>query len=189
MYDPFSYPEREIALLKQRAREIAEAPPLETEPESSLSVLEFRLAHEAYALDMASIAQVLALRDYAPLPFAPKMLLGIAYLRGQMLSIFDARPLLDLPAPGLTELNRVVVLASNGREIGMVVDSIERVVRVRKDQISDRLPAHAERHDYCVGLIPSGATLLEATRLMAALFGDSALGDRALGDRAALTRA
>jgi purine-binding chemotaxis protein CheW len=60
--------------------------------------------------------------------------------RGQILAIVDLRKFFGLPARGLTELNRVIVLKGSDSELGLLADSIDGVRSVKVLDLQEGLP-------------------------------------------------
>lgn len=61
-------------------------------------------------------------------------------LRGQILAILDLRKFFELPARGLTELNRVIVLAGGSDQLGLLADSIDGARSVSSKDSQECLP-------------------------------------------------
>lgn len=90
--------------------------------------LEFDLGKEAYAVPLLSIKEVITVPETTPLPNSPSYFLGIMNLRGQIISVLDLRKKLKITPKeeGLEE--SVVIVDFDGVSIGLIVDSINRVI-------------------------------------------------------------
>jgi purine-binding chemotaxis protein CheW len=120
-------PEKARALLEERTRLLARVPPQPTADGAVLLVVSFRLAGESYALETRYLREVQRLTDYTPLPGAPAFVVGVLNLRGEILAVFDPRPLLGLAADAPGEQTRVLVLGVDRPEYGLLVDAAEEI--------------------------------------------------------------
>ncbi len=160
--------EEALKILKARARTLAQTPPEdEGKPSDTLAVTEFLLAHERYALEFRFIREICPLKELTPLPFTPPFVLGIMNLRGQILSVIDFRQYVGLPAKGITELNRVVILKSGDMEFGILADAIlgMRTMprrEMRQPPIQSGILAH-----FIMGMAPDGFIVLDGEKILA----------------------
>lgn len=111
------------AILESRARALAQVAADENDMETAEVVL-FRLAHEIYGIETANVREVYPLKDLTPLPCVPDFVAGIVNVRGQVLSVIDLKRFFELPQQGMTDLNKVIVLADNVMEFGVLADAI-----------------------------------------------------------------
>ncbi|MBN2887372.1 MAG: chemotaxis protein CheW, partial [Chromatiaceae bacterium] len=58
---------------------------------TSSSYVTFSLADETYAIDVLQVQEVLKLTEIAPVPGVPDYILGIINLRGDVVTVIDAR--------------------------------------------------------------------------------------------------
>ena len=84
-------------ILRARAAKLAFVPEEKTADRSYFEVVEFSLGKERYAIESIHIREIDALHDFTPLPGAARFVLGLANLRGQILSIISLKKLFDLP--------------------------------------------------------------------------------------------
>lgn len=99
--------------------------------------LQFDLGSESYAIGLLSVKEVIPLPETTPLPNSPAHYIGIMNLRGQIISILDLRKKLKInpKKEGLEEA--VIIVEFDGVGIGVVVDSINRVLNIGLDQITE----------------------------------------------------
>jgi purine-binding chemotaxis protein CheW len=161
-------PERQRALLLERARRLAQEPPAEVAPAAMAEVLEFMLAHERYAVEMAHVHEVHVLRELTPLPGTPAFVLGIVNVRGRILSLVDLRRFLGLPEQGLTDMNKIIVLRDGAMRFGVLADQILGVNKLVLAGLQ-RPPAAAGgiRAEFLKGITAQRLILLDAGRLLA----------------------
>jgi purine-binding chemotaxis protein CheW len=129
------------------------------------------LGGRPFAIDVRQAREVVILEPLTPVPGAPLPLLGVANLRGSVLGVAEARPLLGLPAQPVTAGSAALVIADGDHQAAVAID---RVVGLDWFDVpqpldpDDRRPGAA----FATGLLPHAgdlATLLDAGRLLEAL--------------------
>jgi purine-binding chemotaxis protein CheW len=90
----------------------------------------FRLAEECYGIDVMQVQEVLRVPDVAAVPGAPAFVMGIINLRGNVVTVLDARKLLALAAGDVTDNTRILIVEANGLRVGLLVDSVAEVVDI-----------------------------------------------------------
>jgi len=155
-------------ILRKRARALA-APSPGGRVEAPLEVIEFVIAGESYAIESAWVGEVFPLTGLTRLPGTPPFVLGIVNLRGEIVSVVDLRGFFDLPAAGLTDLNKVIVLQSREMLFGILADRVEGVRTVDAARLQGGLSTLTDRRrDYLCGIAEGRLVVLDA----AALLGD-----------------
>ncbi|MFP4080164.1 MAG: chemotaxis protein CheW [Ectothiorhodospira sp.] len=90
----------------------------------------FRLADETYAIGVMQVQEVLRVSEIAPVPGAPHYVLGIINLRGNVVTVIDARRRMGLPDKEPDDSSRVVIIEVSGQVIGILVDSVAEVIEL-----------------------------------------------------------
>lgn len=124
-------------ILKARARALAREPDATAVTEERIDVVEFLLAHERYGIESSSVREVYPLKEFTPVPCTPSFVLGMANVRGQILSVIDLKKFFDLPHKGLADLNKVIVARRGEMTLGILADVI---LGVRSLPIGDIQP-------------------------------------------------
>lgn len=160
-------PEETRRILEARARAAAR-PPDRPDDVERLEVLAFSLAGETYGVETCHVHEVCQLRDLTAVPCTPPFVAGVMNLRGQILAIIDLRRFFELPARGLTELNRVIVLSGAEGEFGLLADSIDGVRSVTASDLQDGLPTlNGIRERFLKGITGQMLAVLDGDRLLA----------------------
>jgi purine-binding chemotaxis protein CheW len=160
-------PEEEKTILRARARALAREPERKDALEEALDVVEFLLSYETYGIESSCVLEVYPLKDLTPLPCTPPFVLGIINVRGRILSVIDLKKFFDLPERGLTDLNKVIILHSDGMEFGILTDSILGVRRVPLSALQPSLPTlTGVREDYLKGVTQERVVILDAGKLL-----------------------
>lgn len=159
--------EGELELLRERARQLALRPAPEPETGSTVDCLEFSLSGESYAIELSYIGATLPLADFTPLFCTPPFVLGITNLRGRIISIVDLRRFFELPAIGLSDLNRVIVVGNGSMEFGVLADSI---VGMRSVSAQEFRPAPDTftgiREEFLAGVTAQRLALLDMGKIL-----------------------
>jgi purine-binding chemotaxis protein CheW len=160
--------EEKQQILKARARALAQEPGKPAEPEEYLTVLEFSLARERYALEISFIREVYPLQEFTPLPGTPSFILGLINVRGQILPIVDLKKFFNLPELGLSDLNKVIILRRGPLEVGLLADAIAGVRQVPLSEVQATLPTlEGLSHDYLKGITSEALIILDADKILA----------------------
>ena len=161
-------PAQKKAILKARASVMAQVPAQQGNESSELEVVEFRLAHESYGLESRYVREVYPLKEFTPVPCTPSFVLGIVNVRGQLFSILDLRKFFDLPILGLTDLNQVIILQTDGMEFGVLADAILGVRRMAREIVEPSLPTLTGiRAEFLLGVTSERMVILDAGKLLA----------------------
>ncbi len=159
--------ERARCILEERARAAARPPAKEDDAER-LEILHFSLAGETYGVETCHVSEACRLRDLTALPCTPSFVAGVMNLRGRIIEVVDLRKFFGLPAPGLTELNRVIVLRSGDDELGLLADSIDGVRPVDASELQEGLPTLTGiRERFLKGVTGRMLAVLDGGRLLA----------------------
>ena len=161
-------PEEQARILKARAHELAREPAATGAEQDALEVVEFALAGERYALPLASVREVGVLKDLTPVPGTPAFIAGIVNLRGEIHTVIDLKKFFDLPDAGITELNRVLVLAGDDLRLGILADAIHGVRALAPEELQSSLPTLTGiRAEYLRGITAERLIVLDASRIVA----------------------
>ena len=145
-------------------------------------LVSFTLAGQSYALPMADIVEIARLPDdRAAVPQTDAAMLGAAAMRGRLLPLVSPRVLLGLPAqvPDLA-VARVIVVRMVGAEVGLVVDSVQGLLRAPETAI-DPVPAVLTRG--AVEARVAAICRLEGGRRLVSLLDTEQLLDRETAER------
>ena len=160
-------PEETRRILEARARAAAR-PPVQPDDADRLEILAFSLAGESYGVATGHVREVCQLKDLTAVPCTPPFIAGVMNLRGRILAIVDLRKLFELPARGLTELSRVIVLRSRDNELGLLADSIDGVQAVTVSALQEGLPTLTGiREKFLRGVTGQMLAVLDGDRLLA----------------------
>lgn len=155
---------------RTRARALAQPLPLSEgyEPqEASIEVLEFRIANERYAVETGYVSAVLPLRNLTEIPCTPPFVLGAVNLRGRVVTVVDLKEFFRLPEQGLTDLHRIVLIANDETEFGLLADVSVGIHRIKLSTLQTSLPSLSKVGErYVKGVSADGVIVLETGRIL-----------------------
>jgi purine-binding chemotaxis protein CheW len=161
-------PEEKKKILKERARTLAREPKGDGLREEQLEIVEFLLASERYAIESSWVREVYPLKDLTPLPGTPSFVLGIINVRGQIVSVVDLKKFFDLPAKGLSSLDKVLIVTDGRMEFGLLTDAVAGVREIALREIQPPLPTLTGiRAEYLTGVTADRLAVLDAGKLLA----------------------
>lgn len=107
-------------------------------PESSQH-LTFTLGKEVFALDIASVREVLELTAITKIPRTPGFMRGVINLRGHAVPVMDLRQKFGMPATETTVDTCIIIVEvdfeGDRLVMGGMVDSVREVVELSSDRI------------------------------------------------------
>ena len=146
-----------------------------------LEVVIFAMGDENYAMATRHIRKIVQLRDLisapaagdlltgiiTPVPGAPKILIGVVNLHGEILAVFDLRLFLGIPMGEITARSRLVVLGNEHDEFGVLIDVAQEVAMLRIDEILEP-PAYLTGfgRQYLQGVTPNALIVLDGSALL-----------------------
>ena len=132
----------------------------------------FELAGQFYGLEILKVQEVLADAEIESVPGAPGVILGVANLRGSIVTILDLRQRLGLPTRPLEVPVCCVVVDGRGEPVGLRVDRVVDVRRISDGAIKRAPATGGNRATGVLGVVSRPGemlTLLDADLLVAAL--------------------
>ncbi len=127
----------------------------------AFQVLTFYLGAEEYALPLVQAREILGLVPITPLPSAPRHVVGLINLRGEILPVFDLRRLFKLQSLSHgSELDCILVAETGSEPFGLKVDGVHQVLTVSPDQIDLPSDTLKERSAAVSGLARVGNRLV-----------------------------
>jgi purine-binding chemotaxis protein CheW len=117
----------------------AAVPAPAAEAEARREYLTFLLGAEEYAVEIERVREVLKVPAITEVPRAPAHVLGVVMVRGEVVAVFDPRRRLGLPAATvLGRAGRVLVCDAGEGAVGLLVDAVSQVMRLRPADVEPR---------------------------------------------------
>jgi len=114
----------------------------------TVQLIVFSVGREEYGLEIERVQEVIRMKAIKKLPRAPKFILGVMNLRGNIIPVVGLREKFNLDPLNYNDTTRVIVVNHRDKLVGMVVDEVTRVVNVpassiegNPDMVSDKTRA------------------------------------------------
>lgn len=97
-------------------------------------LLVFRMGREWFAVALGAVHEVIDPPALQPVPDASAKMLGVASLRGELVPVFDAAPILQVrgAAPAA-----VLLFTRDGKRVGLAVDDVHDAISVDESELLD----------------------------------------------------
>ena len=159
--------EEKRRILKERAKALARSADKKVPAGKQYETLEFLLAYERYAIETRYVREVYPLKDLTPVPCTPQFVLGVINVRGQIFAVIDIKKFFDLPEKGLTDLNKVMIVNSDGMQLGVLADVILGVREIAEEEIQPSLPTLTGiRAEYLLGVTKERLAVLDVRKIL-----------------------
>jgi purine-binding chemotaxis protein CheW len=103
-------------------------------------IVVFELASEHYGVSIASVESIIKMQAITKMPHAPSFIEGVTNLRGKVLPVIDLRKRFGLATQEVTRDSRIIVIAVNETEVGMIVDEVSEVLTIQDQNIEATPP-------------------------------------------------
>ncbi|MCW5937581.1 MAG: chemotaxis protein CheW [Fimbriimonadaceae bacterium] len=132
----------------------------------------FKMGTEAYGIDIFRVNEIIRMREITPIPRTEEHIRGLINLRGKTIPVVDLRTRLRLASNAETDLTRIIVVETDGGNVGIIVDAVSEVVSISSDTV-DETPSLVgdPASDFVRGVAKRGdslVTLLDLDKALAA---------------------
>jgi len=100
-----------------------------------IQLVSFLLDEVEYGVDILCVHEILRYPEITRLPNTPTFIKGVINLRGNVIPVVDMRVRFGFPEADITDLTRIIVVETEGKQVGLLVDNVYQVVRLAKDSI------------------------------------------------------
>ncbi len=99
--------------------------------------LTFYTDKQLFGISIADVVQIVGMQDITAVPEFPSYAKGVINLRGTIIPIIDVRLRLKKEEIAYNERTCIIVTNINGAYIGFIGDSVNEVINIYKDNISN----------------------------------------------------
>lgn len=99
--------------------------------ESELHLVSFDVSQQEYAISIEDVQEIVQVPEQiVQVPHAQRHVLGVMTLRNRLLPLVALRRMFELAERDANDQSRIVVVGIRGQSVGIVVDSVNEVLRV-----------------------------------------------------------
>ncbi len=100
-----------------------------------IQLVVFKIENEEYAIPIDYVKEIIMPRITARLPKTPDFMEGVINLRGHTIPVVDGRKKFNVPVKENDTETRIIVLEPDNHTIGLIVDSVSEVIRIKTENI------------------------------------------------------
>lgn len=117
--------------------------------------LTFRLGQESYGISVLKVREIIRLTQITAVPQMPDYLKGVINLRGKVIPVVDLRLKFALNEAETTNHTCIIVVSLNSAAglsilMGLIVDSVEEVIRIEVGDIEEPPDFGAQLNTECI---------------------------------------
>jgi purine-binding chemotaxis protein CheW len=103
---------------------------------NEVQVVTFNLGRETYGVKVTEVREIVKLENITRVPRTQSFIEGVMNLRGQITTVVDLRRLMAVAdaSPGGAQ-NRIIVAEIGDSQMGLLVDSVQDVMRIAPESI------------------------------------------------------
>lgn len=129
--------------------------------ETELKVIVFQLKDEEYAIPVQQVRSIEKVQHITRVPRTSKFVKGVINLRGVVTPIIDLRERFGIEALPFNEQTRIIIVALDEIEVGLIVDAANDVLDIPTKSIEPPPEViEAVESDYINGVAKVGKRLL-----------------------------
>ncbi|MBN1523437.1 MAG: purine-binding chemotaxis protein CheW [Spirochaetales bacterium] len=126
--------------------------------------LSFVLNDEEYGIEILKIKEIMGMTEITSIPQTPPFIRGVINLRGKIIPIIDLRLKFEMDERDYTDRTCIIVVEIEFEGeitlMGIVVDSIQEVVSIPEEKISEVPYINSKvRSEYIHGIAETGETI------------------------------
>lgn len=93
-----------------------------------IQVVTFHVGSEEFSLPILEVHEIIRLSEITKMPNAPHFVEGVINLRSKVIPVINSRKRFSLPEGERTNDSRIIVIDSDGKRVGIIVDSVSEVL-------------------------------------------------------------
>ncbi len=110
---------------------------VEEKTANSIQLVSFTVGNEDYGVHIGQVQEIIRMTGITHLPQTEEYVKGVINLRGNIIPIIDMRTKFHMDSLEYSELTRVIVVNMNDKLVGLVVDSVAKVLELAEKEIED----------------------------------------------------
>lgn len=121
---------------------------------SIIQLVSFVLEDVEYGVDILVVHEILRFPEITRLPNTPDFIKGVINLRGNVIPVVDVRKRFGFSPAKVTDLTRIIVIETNEKLTGLMVDNVHQVVRISQQNVdppSELISGVSEQYIWGIG--------------------------------------
>lgn len=103
-------------------------------------LVSFSLMGEVYGVPISMVQEIIRIQPITQIPRAPEYVDGVINLRGRIIPVIDLKKRFGLGCAEQTKNTRVVVVTVGTVTVGLVVDAVSEVLRLKDEDVEPPSP-------------------------------------------------
>ncbi len=95
----------------------------------------FSLGKVRYGIKLENVVQILRYENVMEVPKAPKFVIGVINLRGEVFPVINMWERFGLESESLTKKNRIIVVKYENRTFGLLVKDVKEIIELEDENI------------------------------------------------------
>lgn len=110
------------------------------------NIIIFTLDELRFAVYLSAVERVVQAVEITPLPKAPKIVMGVINVKGQIVPVLDIRQRLHLPRRDVDINDQFILVRASSRLVALAVDSVNELHAIEKQELvaTDQIPYGTE---------------------------------------------
>jgi len=104
---------------------------------STEKYLTFFIEGQLFAIPSSQVVEIIRMQSITFIPNLPPFIIGVINLRGKIVPLVDLRLKFDKPKKEYDDHTSIIVTETGDLGVGFIVDNVNDVTNVSKNQISD----------------------------------------------------
>lgn len=100
----------------------------------------FQLMGQVYGVDINAVYEIIRMESITKVPRSPHFVEGVINLRGRIIPVIDLAKRFGLGQNEQTQNSRIIIVEVSGQTIGVIVDSVQEVLRLPINSIEPPPP-------------------------------------------------
>ncbi len=166
--DCFPDSNRDLAILEERARQIAKIEIEQVQAKDVMSYIRFKLnKNEYYGVSYQVTKEVLQNTPITHIPCALDYIAGVINRRGMLINVIDLRKFFGMQQTTKTINSNIIIVNNKQSQVGFLVDSIEGSGMCSIEKLDPPIPSNnAIKPSYIIGLDQGEIALINTETIL-----------------------
>lgn len=100
-----------------------------------LQMVVFQLGGEEFGVEIMKVQEIIRMPEITQIPQSPEYVEGVINLRGKIIVVINLDTRFNLSSKDVDEHSRIIVVEIGDNVVGMIVDSVNEVLRINVSSI------------------------------------------------------